>query len=330
MPLPSPPLMGQTSVLKPSIPRSKMVHGNLAPKVSIGLPVFNGARFLPAAIESALSQTFQDLELIIADNASTDETEDICNRYAKLDRRVKVVRHPRNIGAAKNYNYVFHAASGEFFNWLASDDLLRPGFLRACLDGFASHKRSPILVYPNFEFIDERDETVEPPDFPSPSSISSSPFERFKEALECRGPMIALFGVFRRDVLRTTRLIGSFASSDLVLLSECALLGPIVRLDGPPMFCRRFHPERSRVANATAEALAHWFDPDSSPERNEENRLQREYFVSVRDLDGLSRHTRLAAFALLARRRASWMTSLELRRLRRRTARLLPMGRSAH
>lgn len=96
-----------------------MTDISAAPACSIGLPVYNGENYLEQAIQSVLAQTFQDFELIISDNASTDGTEAICRRFAEQDPRILYVRQPRNIGAAKNYNYTFHLARGEYFNWLA-------------------------------------------------------------------------------------------------------------------------------------------------------------------------------------------------------------------
>jgi glycosyltransferase involved in cell wall biosynthesis len=294
------------------------------PTVSIGIPVYNGAGFIAEAIESVLSQEFTDFELIIADNSSADDTYAICCRYAAEDNRIKVVRHPRNIGAAQNYKYVFHCSQGQYFSWLASDDLLRPGFLSACLEGFSTSSIAPVLVYPSFDFIDEQGATLTR-DCRSPHAISPSPIERLKHTLDNQGFVTALFGVFRREALKKTRLIGSFASSDYVLLAECALLGSIVRLEGPPLFCRRLHSGRSRLANTTAEEIARWFDPDAPPTRDEYAKLQREYLFSVFTIAGLNFRQRLSGAILLCRRR----TARVVRRLKRRLKESLPVRPSA-
>ena len=103
------------------------------PKVSIGLPVYNGEKFLAEAIESILGQTFSDFELIISDNASTDRTEEIARSYAASDRRIRFVRQEGNRGASKNFGLVFELASGEYFKWAAYDDVLMPDFLTECV-----------------------------------------------------------------------------------------------------------------------------------------------------------------------------------------------------
>src|SRR5262249_60446249 len=96
---------------------------------SVGLPVFNGESYLESAITSVLGQTFEDFELIICDNASTDRTAEICNDYAARDSRIRYFRNPRNLGAAPNYNLAFSQARGRYFKWLAHDDRMRPSFL---------------------------------------------------------------------------------------------------------------------------------------------------------------------------------------------------------
>ena len=102
-----------------------------APRLSIGLPVYNGENYLAESIEALLGQSYQDFELIISDNASTDGTDGISRRYAKQDSRVRYIRHQRNIGLAPNHNFVFRQSRGEFFKWAASDDLYARDLLRA-------------------------------------------------------------------------------------------------------------------------------------------------------------------------------------------------------
>ena len=104
------------------------------PTVSVGLPVFNGARYLAEAVESILGQTLEDLELVISDNGSTDATEELCRGYAADDRRVRYVRQPRNRGASWNFNEVFWLSRGRYFHWHPHDDVLEPAFLRLCVE----------------------------------------------------------------------------------------------------------------------------------------------------------------------------------------------------
>ena len=94
------------------------------PKLSIGLPVYNGERHLRRAIDSHLAQSFTDFELIICDNASTDRTEEICRYYASMDERVRYYRHATNTGAVWNFNHCFEIARGKYFKWSSHDDFL--------------------------------------------------------------------------------------------------------------------------------------------------------------------------------------------------------------
>ena len=99
------------------------------PKVSIGLPIYNSEKFMSKRIENLLSQTFTDFELIISDNASTDSSVKICEEFMKKDSRIKLYVQDHNIGQFKNYNFVLEQALGEYFVWIAADDLLLPEFL---------------------------------------------------------------------------------------------------------------------------------------------------------------------------------------------------------
>src|SRR5688572_10868700 len=98
------------------------------PRVSIGLPVYNGENYLAEAIDSILAQTFEDFELIISDNASTDRTQEICEAYAAKDGRIRYYRSEVNKGSAWNFNRVFELARGEYFKWAAHDDYIAPEY----------------------------------------------------------------------------------------------------------------------------------------------------------------------------------------------------------
>ena len=104
-----------------------------SPCVSIGLAVYNGEKYLKKALDSIITQTFTDLELIISDNFSTDNTQQICEQYASQDERIRYYRNNKNIGAPRNFNRAFELASGKYFKWAASDDVLAPDFLRKCV-----------------------------------------------------------------------------------------------------------------------------------------------------------------------------------------------------
>lgn len=103
------------------------------PKVSVGMPVWNGEKTLPAALDSIIGQSFSDFELIISDNASTDGTSAICRQYEQRDCRIRYVRQPENTGAARNFEFVLKESNGDYFMWAADDDVWSEDFLESNL-----------------------------------------------------------------------------------------------------------------------------------------------------------------------------------------------------
>lgn len=151
-------------------------------KVSIGIPVRNGARYLAETIDSVLSQTYTDFELIISDNASSDQTSEICKNYAENDSRVRYYRNDRNIGAAKNFNRAFALSSGEYFKWLSSDDTITARFLERSVELLDSD-RALVLACTRYSVCDEFMNTVvtRESDY---SLIDSRPQQRFCRLLK--------------------------------------------------------------------------------------------------------------------------------------------------
>src|SRR5438445_9254453 len=125
------------------------------PKVSVGLPVYNGERYLQNALTSLLEQDFEDFELIVCDNASTDGTGEICRFFAQKDARIRYFRNETNIGLSANHNRTFELSTGQYFKWAAHDD----DFPRAMLTRFVSvmEESEPCVsvVYSPCEYIDE-------------------------------------------------------------------------------------------------------------------------------------------------------------------------------
>src|SRR5262249_30100400 len=118
------------------------------------MPVYNGQRYVAQAIESILAQTFADLQLIISDNASTDDTSEICRAFAAKDKRVCYRRLDQNIGAIANYERTFRLCGEQYFKWAAHDDLLEPAFIQRCVETLDADD-SVVLTYPRACFIDE-------------------------------------------------------------------------------------------------------------------------------------------------------------------------------
>lgn len=215
-----------------------------APAVSIGLPVFNGERFLEGSARALLGQTFTDIELIICDNASTDGTADICSQLADEDRRVRVVRHETNIGAAANFNSAFTAARGRYFKWAADDDHHEPTYVEACVSALEGRPEAP-LAYCRAQSIDATGRILRP-DWGDRSDLASDQIEvRLAAALaRPRDPIpLPMFAVMRRDVLAATGLLQPMPEFDRALIAELALHGPFIEVP-KVLFGHREHGDR--------------------------------------------------------------------------------------
>jgi glycosyltransferase involved in cell wall biosynthesis len=234
------------------------------PTVSIGLPVFNGGNYIRSAIDSLLSQTFDDFELIISDNASTDDTRDICLQYVSLDARVRYHRFDTNQGAHPNYNFIFKSARGRYFKWAAHDDECHPDFLSLCVRAFEEGPSSIVLVHSKEHFIDEEGKIIE--EIPSRFSLETRQHHahrRLAHVLKVVGTATAIFGLMKTDALKKTRLLGTFIGSDQVLLAEMAMLGEIVEVP-QFLFRRRIHPEISTVACRNNDARLAWHSSEKT------------------------------------------------------------------
>lgn len=228
------------------------------PKVSIGLPVYNGEKYLREAIESILAQTFTDFELIISDNASTDNTEMICREYESKDSRVRYYRNEKNIGGSNNHNRVFELSRGKYFHWFSDDDLYAPEFLEKSVK-VLDENSSISLCFSTFKVIDENGEEV---------SINSQmlgqsakPHERLRELASWHHDCEANYGLTRTDILRRTDLERNYSDSDRTLLCEIGLYGKFY-IFPEPLFSRREHPGRSaRETPGFLEKMA-WYYPE--------------------------------------------------------------------
>lgn len=220
------------------------------PRVSIGLPVYNGERFLGLAIESLLAQTFRDFELIVCDNASTDRTREIVESYATRDSRVRVLSNPRNIGLANNMNRTVAESKGDYFQWAAHDDLWDPRYLERCVTAL-DEDPGAVLACVNTRDIDEegkflaagneyRAGTV------SVNGLATQPIahERFYDMIGLEHVCEPIFALMRGSVLRKTPLHGRYADADRVLLAEMSLHGRFQVLP-EALFYHREHTHRS-------------------------------------------------------------------------------------
>ena len=241
--------------------RIKAWYARSMPRLSIGIPVFNGQKFLPELLDSLLTQTFGDFEILISDNASSDRTPEICREYAWRDSRIHYIRNKRNLGAIANHNRLFELSTAPLFKWAAHDDRYHEGYLDACI-GLLDENPDTILAHSGTAFIDENGELLPFEQYtgsfvdqrtgrrywPDASSIGDTPVavERFWQVLARARWGTHMFGVVRREVLQQTSLLPNFAGSDRAMLAELALLGRF-RCASERLFLKRFHANVSAV-----------------------------------------------------------------------------------
>jgi glycosyltransferase involved in cell wall biosynthesis len=121
------------------------MKNHLLPLVSIGLPTFNRVDTLRQAIESVLKQSYTNIELVISDNASTDETERVCREYAEIDSRVTYIRQSINLGPSPNFVAVLEQSHAEFFMWLCDDDWLDDTYIEQCVSVLSSDPKTCLV-----------------------------------------------------------------------------------------------------------------------------------------------------------------------------------------
>ena len=271
-----------------------------SPRLSIGLPVYNASNYIREAVGSILNQSFRDFELIISDNASTDETAEICQEYAKNDSRVRYYRNEINIGAARNYNRVFDLSSTEYFQWAAHDDVYSPNFLKSCIE-VLDRDPSIVLCHATPITINEHGEELkdymrERNYFKLKNTGSPSPHKRFYD-LACRRHLcFPIFGVIRAEVLHKTQGMGEYIGADRNLLAEIALLGRFHEV--PETIYFRRHMEQYCALQDLSKQAA-WIDPESKDTALARVRTNFvEYIRSIRRAP-LSRRERLLCYLIM-------------------------------
>ena len=223
------------STEKPIAP--KVISSNTHPTVCIGLPVYNGGNLISQAIESILSQDFQDIELIISDNCSTDNTEEVCLKYQKMDKRIKYHRLEENLGIEPNFKNVLGLSSAPYFMWASHDDMRERTFITKCLKRIEPDP-SIALVYPRSKVLDVNSKFIGIAN-DHINADQDSGVERFKHVIWELGMCNMVFGLYRTKILKRVRTMGKSLFGDTLFLAEIALLlGKIVQIDDV-LFVRR-------------------------------------------------------------------------------------------
>jgi glycosyltransferase involved in cell wall biosynthesis len=230
-------------------------------KVIVGLPVYNGQKFLGAAIESHLSQSFVDFTLVISDNGSTDATPQICADYARRDPRVKYLRSEQNRGILWNHRRVMEAIDSprQYFRWAGADDVLEPGLLEALVEVLDARPEVEAVV-PGTKNIDEEGRIIGAM-ARALDLQNQSAFDRARGVLLANYQHVIAYGLLRASTLRVLRTRPDYIGWDPIFIWELALRGQLVELASHSLL-RRFHAGSiSRVK--TAKEMRKWVEPNS-------------------------------------------------------------------
>jgi len=203
---------------------------NKKSKVSIGMPVWNGEDFIKLALDSLLAQDFKDFEIIISDNASTDNTEEICEKYIKKDERIKYIRQCENIGLDRNFNFVLDKAKGEYFMWAAHDDLWEPTYISEMVKVLDNNK-SVVIASGITEYIDRNGSSIrtlhEAVPLYSPRTIFKRAFKLLIEDLHHTQAGIIFYGLMRTHIIKKIGGYSHFKKNRVELFNRGTYTGDI-------------------------------------------------------------------------------------------------------
>jgi glycosyltransferase involved in cell wall biosynthesis len=204
----------------------KVAQSDGLPLVSVGLPTFNRSRSLRRAIESVRTQDYPNLELVISDNASTDDSNALCEQYTALDRRIRYHRQPVNAGAHANFLAVLREARGRYFMWLGDDDSLSASYISRCASVLLNQP-DVSLACGTARYLDG---TVVAFEGVRMNLTGDSPRDRVLEFYRHVSDNGTFYGLMHRELL--LKLPSStWIGSDWSLIAAVAFKGKIVTLD---------------------------------------------------------------------------------------------------
>lgn len=218
------------------------------PLVSIGMPVYNGDRYLRLALNSLLAQDYQHFEIIISNNASTDYTAKICQEYAVKDSRIHYVRNLQNIGSTKNFNQVFELSKGQYFMWAAHDDLWEKTYLRKAVNKLEETPNA-VLCCCDVVFIDAQGSVIHEwtanPKKQNIETLGMNVVQRSHQLIAKAG-WYTIYSLIRKEALIKTNLFLEEYGPDVIILQELNLLGEFVKIK-EPLFFYRLHDHQDQT-----------------------------------------------------------------------------------
>lgn len=214
----------------------------MSPRVTVGIPVYNGEEFLSETLASIQAQDFSDIEILISDNGSSDGTEAICRDAAALDGRIRYLRVAQNHGGAWNTNNLFMQAKAPLFKLTHYDDPCEPGLLSACISALDAAGETAVLAYPRVLEIDAAGRVIGARGDADMQLQVLDPAHRVHDLLSNIAEQVA-FGVVRLDALRRTKGYQVSLANGFILLTELALMGPFVAVPEQLQYIR-IHPDQ--------------------------------------------------------------------------------------
>lgn len=230
-----------------STPESSDDRAGGAARLSVGVPVYNGARYLERSLQALADQDFTDIEVIISDNGSTDATGDIARDFVRADPRFRYLRSERNHGVSWNFNRVLSLAQTPFFMWNAADDLVRPGHLARCRQALIDTPEASI-AFSRVVLIDAHDEVVGEMDDLDLDFTTLTPSERVDLFLRRHVYQVIGFGgVFRTATIQAMGGLPSFYGGDIALGIAMAMRQPWVQVPEQLYVSRRHDSQTNKV-----------------------------------------------------------------------------------
>jgi len=199
------------------------------PLVTIGMPVYNGSNSIAIAIQSILSQSYQNLEIIISDNNSVDNTLEICNKYALLDDRITIIQNQKNVGGTENCNILMKAASGKYFMLMAHDDIKASNFVKDCTLMLEQNVNAVLCHCITSFYIENYPERVCTAGLDSVQGIKNT-FQRYHATLSTL-PAVAIYGLIRVEALKKTMYFNKSIATDIAFICELSLYGEFAQVN---------------------------------------------------------------------------------------------------
>jgi glycosyltransferase involved in cell wall biosynthesis len=227
-------------------------------RVAVGVPVRNGGSLLEGALLTLTRQTHANLEILLSDNASTDGTAEICERFARNDSRIRYVRHEETLSAAQNFRYVVEHCESSWFMWASHDDLRDDNYVETLLSAFAANPTAALAVTDSMPFRDHRNPTG---DRQPARSTTGLPFPA-RHLLVMQNSALQIYGLFRTEVLRSYRWPKTPVGMDWTILHWAAALGDVEYAPGSTFryFIRKAPRTPAEMRSYEGTTPAAWLD----------------------------------------------------------------------